>query len=35
MDTTFNPNDYPTYQIGDRVTIRQWDDTEHLHTNSI
>lgn len=26
MDTTFNPNDYPTYQIGDRVTIRQWDD---------
>ena len=22
MDTTFNPNDYPTYQIGDRVTIR-------------
>lgn len=28
MDTTFNPNDYPTYQIGDRVTIRQWDDME-------
>ena len=28
MDTTFNPNDYPTYQIGDRVTIRQWEDME-------
>lgn len=26
MDTVFDPNDYPTYQIGDRVTIRQWDD---------
>ena len=28
MDTTFNPNDYPTYNIGDKVTIRQWDDME-------
>lgn len=26
MDTTFNPNDYPTYNVGDKVTIRQWDD---------
>lgn len=26
MDTALNPNNYPTYQIGDRVTIRQWDD---------
>lgn len=23
-----NPADYPTYNIGDRVTIRQWDDME-------
>lgn len=21
-----NPTDYPTYNIGDKVTIRQWDD---------
>ena len=28
MDTTFNPNDYPTYNVGDKVTIRQWDDME-------
>lgn len=21
-----NPTDYPTYNVGDRVTIRQWDD---------
>lgn len=21
-----NPADYPTYNVGDRVTIRQWDD---------
>ena len=21
-----NPADYPTYNIGDKVTIRQWDD---------
>ena len=21
-----NPADYPTYQVGDEVTIRQWDD---------
>lgn len=26
MDTTFNPADYPTYNVGDKVTIRQWDD---------
>lgn len=26
MDIAFNPADYPTYNIGDRVTIRQWDD---------
>ncbi len=23
-----NPTDYPTYNIGDKVTIRQWDDME-------
>ena len=23
-----SPADYPTYQIGDQVTIRQWDDME-------
>ena len=28
MDTVFNPNNYPTYNIGDKVTIRQWDDME-------
>lgn len=21
-----NPADYPTYNVGDKVTIRQWDD---------
>lgn len=26
MDIAFNPADYPTYNIGDKVTIRQWDD---------
>lgn len=26
MDTALNPNNYPTYNIGDQVTIRQWDD---------
>lgn len=26
MDTAFNPNNYPTYNVGDKVTIRQWDD---------
>lgn len=28
MDTAFNSNNYPTYNIGDKVTIRQWDDME-------
>lgn len=28
MDTVFNPNNYPTYNVGDKVTIRQWDDME-------
>lgn len=23
-----NPTDYPTYNVGDEVTIRQWDDME-------
>lgn len=23
-----NPADYPTYNIGDKVTIRQWEDME-------
>lgn len=23
-----NPVDYPTYNVGDKVTIRQWDDME-------
>lgn len=23
-----NSADYPTYNIGDKVTIRQWDDME-------
>lgn len=23
-----NPADYPTYNIGDKVTVRQWDDME-------
>lgn len=22
------PTDYPTYNVGDKVTIRQWDDME-------
>ncbi len=26
MDIAFNPADYPTYNVGDKVTIRQWDD---------
>lgn len=26
MDTALNPADYPTYNVGDKVTIRQWDD---------
>ena len=26
MDIAFNPANYPTYNIGDKVTIRQWDD---------
>lgn len=25
---SINPADYPTYHIGDKVTIRQWDDME-------
>ena len=28
MDTVFNPNNYPTYNLGNEVTIRQWDDME-------
>ena len=28
MDTVFNPNNYPTYNLGDKVTIRQWEDME-------
>ena len=28
MNTALNPNNYPTYNIGDKVTIRQWDDME-------
>ena len=28
MDTALNSADYPTYNIGDKVTIRQWDDME-------
>lgn len=23
-----NPNNYPTYNVGDKVTIRQWEDME-------
>lgn len=26
MNDIRNPANYPTYQIGDKVTIRQWDD---------
>ena len=25
---SLNPADYPTYNVGDEVTIRQWDDME-------
>ena len=25
MDTALNPNNYPTYNVGDKVTIRQWE----------
>ena len=28
MDTALNPNNYPTYNVGDKVTIRQWEDME-------
>lgn len=28
MDTALNLNNYPTYNVGDKVTIRQWDDME-------
>ena len=28
MDTVFNPNNYPTYNLCDEVTIRQWEDME-------
>lgn len=28
MDTALNPNNYPTYNVGDQVTIRQWDNME-------
>ena len=28
MNTALNPNNYPTYNVGDKVTIRQWDDME-------
>lgn len=28
MNTAPNPNNYPTYNMGDKVTIRQWDDME-------
>lgn len=28
MNTALNPNNYPTYNIGDKVTIRQWEDME-------
>ena len=28
MDTAINSNHYPTYNVGDKVTIRQWDDME-------
>lgn len=27
-DIFISPSAYPTYQIGDQVTIRQWDDME-------
>ena len=28
MNDIHNPANYPTYQVGDQVTIRQWDDME-------
>ena len=28
MDTALNPNNYLTYNIGDKVAIRQWEDME-------
>lgn len=28
MNTALNLNNYPTYNIGDKVTIRQWEDME-------
>lgn len=28
MNTALNPNNYPTYNVGDEVTIRQWEDME-------
>ena len=28
MNDIRNPANYPTYQIGDQVTIRQWEDME-------
>ena len=28
MDTAINSNHYPTYNVGDEVTIRQWEDME-------
>lgn len=28
MDTAINPNNYPTYNVGNKVTIRQWEDME-------
>ena len=28
MDAVINSAGYPTYNIGDKVTIRQWDDME-------
>ena len=28
MDTALNSNHYPTYHVGDKVTIRQWEDME-------
>ena len=28
MDTALNPNNYPTYNLGNEVTTRQWDDME-------
>jgi hypothetical protein len=33
MNTALNPNNYPTYNVGDKVTIRQWDDMESESQN--